>query len=187
GDLAERLLDTRSAAASAGGETLHDQVLAHEGLGDDQRVDVEVVVVLGVGDRRIERLADVLGDALVAELELVQRPLHLEAADRLGDQVQLAGGGAERPHLAHRFDASEPASFGLLAHDYFLLAFLSAAWPGKKRVGANSPSFMPTMSSETSTGTCFWPLWTPKVRPTNCGMMVERRDQVLITSLRPED
>ena len=41
---------------------------------------------------------------------------------------------------------------------YFLLAFLSAAWPGKFRVGANSPSFMPTISSETSTGTCFWPL-----------------------------
>src|SRR6185437_6021025 len=69
---------------------------------------------------------------------------------------------------------------------YFLLAFLSAAWPGKYRVGANSPNFMPTMSSLTSTGTCFWPLWTPKVRPTNWGMMVERRDQVLITSLRPE-
>src|ERR1700741_48457 len=70
---------------------------------------------------------------------------------------------------------------------YFLLAFLSAAWPGKKRGGADSPNFIPTMSSETSTGTCFWPLCTPNVRPTNCGMMVERRDQVLITSLRPED
>src|SRR5665213_4244783 len=43
---------------------------------------------------------------------------------------------------------------------------------------------MPTMSSPTSTGTCFWPLWTPNVRPTNCGRIVERRDQVLITSLR---
>jgi len=37
--------------------------------------------------------------------------------------------------------------------DYFLLAFLSAAWPGKFRVGANSPNFMPTISSETDTGT----------------------------------
>src|SRR5690606_24267338 len=41
------------------------------------------------------------------------------------------------------------------------------------------------MSSETATGMCLWPLWTPKVRPTNCGRMVERRLHILITSLRP--
>src|SRR6185437_11012125 len=41
------------------------------------------------------------------------------------------------------------------------------------------------MSSVTSTGMCFLPLSTPNVRPTNCGRIVERRDQVLITSLRP--
>src|SRR6478735_539094 len=40
------------------------------------------------------------------------------------------------------------------------------------------------MSSVTSTGICFLPLYTPNVRPTNCGRIVERRDQVLITSLR---
>ena len=53
-----------AAAARAGGEALHHQVLADEGLGDDQAVDVEAVVVLGVGDRRVERLAHVGGDAL---------------------------------------------------------------------------------------------------------------------------
>src|SRR6185437_12449233 len=40
------------------------------------------------------------------------------------------------------------------------------------------------MSSVTSTGICFLPLYTPNVSPTNCGRIVERRDQVLITSLR---
>src|SRR5690606_6686112 len=85
--------------------------------------------------------------------------------------------------------ASEaPTRRGFLdwAMGYFLLAFLSAAWPGKLRVGANPANLMPTVSPETRTGTCVWPLWTPKVRPTNSGRMVERRDQVLITSLRPE-
>jgi len=53
------------------------------------------------------------------------------------------------------------------------------------RVGANSPNLWPIMFSVTSTGRNFWPLCTPNVRPTNCGRMVERRDQVLITSLRP--
>ena len=47
-------------------EALHHQVLADVGLGDDQIVDVEVVVVLGVGDRRLQRLLDVAGDALAA-------------------------------------------------------------------------------------------------------------------------
>src|SRR3546814_4834431 len=42
------------------------------------------------------------------------------------------------------------------------------------------------MFSVTSTGKNFWPLYTPKVRPTNCGRMVDRRDQILMISLRPE-
>src|SRR5215471_9671100 len=42
------------------------------------------------------------------------------------------------------------------------------------------------MFSDTSTGMNLWPLWTPKVRPTNCGKIVDRRDQVRITWLRPE-
>ncbi len=120
-------VDARRTAAGAGRETLHHQVLAHEGLGHDQVVDVEVVVVLGVGDGRVQRLADVLGDALVAEFQLVQRALDLEAADRLSDEVQLAGAGAQGAHLGHRFDGLQPTFFGLLAHRYFLFAFLSAA------------------------------------------------------------
>ena len=50
--------------------------------------------------------------------------------------------------------------------------------------GENSPNLWPTMFSVTSTGTNFLPLWTPNVRPTNCGMIVDRRDHVRITSLR---
>src|SRR4026207_1848762 len=42
------------------------------------------------------------------------------------------------------------------------------------------------MSLVTSTGMCFWPLCTPNVMPTNCGRMVERRDQILITAFEPD-
>jgi hypothetical protein len=38
-------------------------------LGDDQIVDVEVVVVLGVGDRRFQALLDVDRDPLARELQ----------------------------------------------------------------------------------------------------------------------
>src|SRR4051812_2810652 len=42
------------------------------------------------------------------------------------------------------------------------------------------------MFSVTCTGRNLCPLYTPKVRPTNCGRIVERRDQMRMISLRPE-
>src|SRR4029078_2301687 len=47
-------------------------------------------------------------------------------------------------------------------------------------VTANSPSFWPTIFSDMYTGMCCLPLCTAIVRPTNSGVIVERRDQVLI-------
>src|SRR5207253_11379046 len=61
--------------------------------------------------------------------------------------------------------------------------FLSAECPLKVRVSANSPSLWPTMFSVTYTGMCCLPLCTAIVRPTKSGMIVERRDQVLIGRL----
>src|SRR5205809_818834 len=59
--------------------------------------------------------------------------------------------------------------------------FLSPEWPWNVRVGANSPSLWPTMRSVTKTGTNLRPLWTAKVRPTASGVIVLRRDHVLMT------
>ena len=50
------------------------------------------------------------------------------------------------------------------------------------RVGANSPSLWPTMSSVMLTFRCVRPLWTMKVWPTNSGVTVQARAQVLIAS-----
>ena len=41
------------------------------------------------------------------------------------------------------------------------------------------------MFSDTKTGTNLRPLCTAKVRPTDCGKIVERRDQVLMAFLEP--
>src|SRR5258708_20715657 len=51
------------------------------------------------------------------------------------------------------------------------------------RVSENSPNRWPTMFSVTNTGLKILPLCTLKVRPTKSGVIIERRDQVLIGCL----
>src|SRR5215471_9710030 len=50
----------------------------------------------------------------------------------------------------------------------------------KVRVSENSPNRCPTIFSVTNTGLKILPLCTLKVRPTKSGVIIERRDQVLI-------
>src|SRR5436190_5886193 len=155
-DLAERLDDPGRPATSARGEALHRDRLADARLGDDQRVDIEIVVVFSIGDRGREHLMHVLGHRLGRKLQDVQRFLDLAAADQAGDQVELARRAANSVADGQRFLVADLARTCLLAHQR--LPFLSEAWPWKVRVGANSPSFMPTMSSLTETGTNLRPL-----------------------------
>ena len=54
-----------------------------------ERVDVEVMVVLGIGDRRGEHLRNLGRHALGRELQDVERFLDLAAADQLRNQVEL--------------------------------------------------------------------------------------------------
>ena len=60
----EGLLDAPGAAAGPWREALHDERLADIGLGDDEVVDVELVVVLGIRNRAFQGLLDLDGDAL---------------------------------------------------------------------------------------------------------------------------
>src|SRR5207237_5025945 len=62
---------------------------------------------------------------------------------------------------------------------------LPPLWPRKVRVGANSPSLWPTMSSVTYSLMNCRPLWMAKVVPTNSGTMVQSRDHVWIGSFLP--
>src|SRR5262249_9299229 len=64
--------------------------------------------------------------------------------------------------------------------DGHLAAFLPPECPLKIRVGANSPSLCPTMSSVTYSFMNCRPLWIRKVWPTNSGTMVQSRAHGLI-------
>src|SRR6185369_6618186 len=113
---AERLDDPARAAARTGREALHRDRLADARLGDDQRIDVEVMVVLGIRDGRGEHLVDILAHALGAELQDVQRFLDLAAADQAGDEVELARRATDRGADSERFLLTDLAGCDWLAH-----------------------------------------------------------------------
>src|SRR5262249_29775716 len=87
-----------------------------------------------------------------------------------------AGAGAAPAGAAPGAPGAPPAPGGP--------AFASAAFtpvcPRNSRVGENSPSLCPTMFSVTYTGMNLFPLWTANVWPTNSGVTVLDRDQVLV-------
>src|SRR6185437_4566561 len=134
GQIGEIFLDLRGAAPAARVEALQGEGAPDRRLLDIELVDVELVVVLGVG-------------AL--------------AADHLRHEIELARADAQRPGISRGLAVGQAALGGWLAHDVGALtrtAFLSAEWPWKVRVGANSPSLWPIMCSVTSTGMNLWPL-----------------------------
>src|SRR3954447_15334836 len=113
---AERFDDPRRTAAGAGGEPLHRDALADRRLGDDEAVDVEIVVVLGIGDRRGEHLADIDGHRLGREGEDVESVLGLLAADELSDEVELLGRAADLRADRQRLVVGDLAGGCCLAH-----------------------------------------------------------------------
>jgi len=101
------------------------------------------------------------------KFEIGERSRDLLAADELGKQVELLR--AHPQHLGDRLRLvlRERAGMGFLAHvlTWLTLARPTArAWPCDRRVavevrvGENSPSLWPTISSVTITGMCLWPL-----------------------------
>ena len=83
-------------------------------------VDVEVMVVLGIGDRRFQALAHVPGNALARKLKVGERARNLLAADHLRDEVELLR--RDPQHLAHSLGlvfAEVPFALAL-AHDVTL-------------------------------------------------------------------
>src|SRR6187431_3315370 len=87
--MARGLADAVAAALGAGGEALERGTLFDvDGL-DLQLVDVGTVVVLGVGDRRLEHLLDDHSGLLLRELQNIERLIDLLAADQVSDQTAL--------------------------------------------------------------------------------------------------
>jgi len=92
----ERLFNAGSTTTATGVETLHGDGLANIGLGDDESVDVEVMVVFRIGNRRFKRLLDGACNALAGEFELGESAIYLLATDKSGNQVEFLGADAER-------------------------------------------------------------------------------------------
>ena len=98
--LRERLKNTTRTATAARCETLHHDAVANMRLCDDQSVDIEVMVVLGVRNRGLQALLDVAGDPLARELQVGERRGCLLAADQLRNKVQLLR--ADAKHAGYR-------------------------------------------------------------------------------------
>src|SRR5215475_3542869 len=96
-------------------------------LGDDEFVDVKVMIVLSVRDRRFQALAHVLCDALVRKLKIGERARNLFSANQLRDEVELLRGDPQ--HFAHslRLILAEVSLALALAHVVTLLSLSSPA------------------------------------------------------------
>ena len=121
-------------------------------------VDIQLVVVLGIGDGGFEDLFHFPRDPPFGKPQIGQRRLAILAANALGHEIELAPARAQVLGVRHRLVVAEPPFGRFLAHAQPLRAFLSAACPKNVRVGENSPNLWPTMFSVTRTGTNLWPL-----------------------------
>ena len=97
-------------------EALHHQILTDAGFRNHQIIDVQVMVVFGIGDGRLQRLLDDAGDALLRKSQNIQGAFDLLAADLLRHQVQLARGDADVAGNGHRLMVRQYARASLLAH-----------------------------------------------------------------------
>src|SRR5262249_37008943 len=92
----------------------------------------------------------------------------------------------ELPLLHPGIDPLLPSPLGERGEESGYLALaLPPLWPRKRRVGLNSPSLWPIMSSVTNTFRNALPLCTRNVCPMKSGTMVQSRDHVLSGSRCP--
>jgi hypothetical protein len=130
-DLREELLDASRMTACTGMEALHHHAFADARFPDDEVIDIEVVIVFRVGDRRLQNLLDRSRNALGRERQLVQSPLRGKAANGLRDEIELARADADHPADCFGLVVRENAPESFLAHHSTLFAFRSppAEWP----------------------------------------------------------
>src|SRR6478752_3332398 len=125
GNVARALEDLRSAAFSAGHETLQDRAFVDHDRADLQLVDVGARIVLGVRGRGVDHLVDDLGGLLVAELQQVERARDRQATHLVGDQAGLLRRDAHRAEDGFGFHFPDP-----LLGPGFLVATVTLEGPG---------------------------------------------------------
>src|SRR5262249_16238262 len=110
-------------------------------------------------------------------------------ANQADHEAGLLGGEADVSTRGARFHPHHPLAAGAGAAPGAApstLPLRSPECPWNVRVGANSPSLWPTAFSVTNTGMNFRPLCTANVSPIISGVMVERRDHVLMMRFSPD-
>src|SRR5690606_18067165 len=85
GDVAGALADAGGAATGTGTPALERRALVGEAGRDEQLVGRDGVVVLGVGDGRLEALEDRASDVALGQLEDLESPSHGQAPDEVED------------------------------------------------------------------------------------------------------
>ena len=86
-------------------------------LGDDEIVDIEVMIVFRVCDRGFQTLAHIARDALARKFELGERRRHLLAANELGEKIELLRADPQRARHRLGLVVGEIAIAFFLAHE----------------------------------------------------------------------
>src|SRR6478672_10440322 len=104
----KHLLDACRAPAASRVKPFQYKSPADRGLLHEQAVDVELVIVFGIRDRRLQNLSDVARDAAPGEGQFRERDRGSLATDRLGHKVKLARARAQASHGCGGFAVVEP-------------------------------------------------------------------------------
>src|SRR5262249_40011343 len=148
-------------------------------FGDDQVRHVGRSLILGVAQGALQHLLEQTRAAMRHVLQQVERLVGVLVANQVRDQTHLLGADAcisMTGFVGHKSDSCVVGFLSVvrrqlsvatndrpLTTDYLGSAFFTPPWPRKVRVGANSPSLCPTMSSVTKTFMWALPLWTMNV------------------------
>ena len=113
---AEWFNDLARLAAATCHETLHGQRLANARLGNDKAVDVEIVVVFGVGDGRGQNLAHIVCHSLSREFQNVERVFSFLATDQRGNEAKLLSRTTNGCAHCQCFIVGDATGCGCLTH-----------------------------------------------------------------------
>src|SRR5215471_11391006 len=158
-------------------KSLKSWAFADHRLFDKQGVHLKLGVVFGIRDRAFEGLLYQYSRFFWTECQKIERIRSGTALNFARNFARLESRNTRKPicrcHL-HCFFTSKCDA------PYFATLAVCAPCFLKDRVGENSPSLCPTIFSVTNTELNILPLCTRNVCPTKSGVIIERRDQVLI-------
>ena len=132
----------------------HCRPLIHRDLLDIEAIHIHLFLS-GICNGRFQEFDNDLGRCLFCEAQEIQGLFRLFAPYQISHQSSLSGRYPNKPQSCPHFHFSATLDYAAFP---LIFVFRSPAWPWKVRVGENSPSLCPTISSVTKTGMNFFPL-----------------------------